>query len=353
MPSVWGVSCPDIMSCMMTLRKSLPLLLAGLLAVAALSAQQERQSQDVQDQGYRIGVRVDQVFLSVSARSVGGGFLGGLTREDFRIYEDGVEQAIVNFSSDSVPVHVALLIDASGSTRYSQANIQQAAYRFAESLGPEDRVAIITFSDKARLILDWTNDLERIDERLKSIWAKGQTVLNDAVYVTYDDLFQDLSGKKAIILLTDGVDVGSLVSHQEVLHLAERSEASAYVVSLLNDYRQGAAKDRQEYRARLMPVPRPLQEDYINESARFLQRLTRNTGGSLFDAASSFYLTEIYEKVAEEIKNQYYLSYVPTNPRKEGRWRKVEIEATRRADLLLRTRPGYYEDGAVPNTDGR
>ena len=336
----------------MALRKSLPLLLTGLLALAALAAQEPQQGQDVQDQGFRIGVQVDQVFLSVSARSAGGGFLRGLTREDFRIYEDGVEQTIVNFSSDSVPVHVALLIDASGSTRYSQANIQQAGYRFAESLGPEDRVAVITFSDKVRLILDWTADLEKIEEKLRSIWAKGSTVLNDAVYVTYDDLFQDLPGKKAIILLTDGVDAGSLVSHQEVLQLAERSEASAYVVSLLDDYRHSAIQGRQYYRARLRPVPLELQEDYINQSARFLKRLANNTGGTLFPASTSL-LTEIYETVAEEIKNQYYISYVPTNPRKEGRWRRVEIEATRRADLMLRTRPGYYEDGPTLETDGR
>ncbi|MEE8585636.1 MAG: hypothetical protein V3T83_12380, partial [Acidobacteriota bacterium] len=149
------------------------------------------------------------------------------------------------------------------------------------------------------------------------------------------------------------VDVGSLVSQQEVLHLAERSEASAYVVSLLDDYRQSAFKERQKLRARLMPVPLPLQEDYINQSARFLKRLANNTGGTLFPASSSLYLQEIYEKVAEEIKNQYYISYVPTNPRKEGRWRKVEIEATLRADLLLRTRPGYYEEGPTLETDIR
>ena len=186
---------------------------------------------------------------------------------------------------------------------FSQKSIQGAAYRFAEKLDKDDRVSIITFSSKVRLILDWTNDLNRVRTKLKSIWAKGKTVLNDAVYVTYDDLFKDLPGKKAIILLTDGVDVGSLVGFEDVLNLAERSEATVYVVSLLQEYRHMAEEVRIERRARLLPIPLSLQEDYIRRSGRFLTRLSRNTGGRIFNAASATELSDIYEEVAQEIKN--------------------------------------------------
>lgn len=320
-------------------------LLAGLLLTTQTAFQEKPPQEKTEpDKGFRIGVQVNQVFLSVNARSYQGGFVRDLTRDDFAIFEDGVEQEIVNFSSGTTPARVVLLIDASGSTRFSQRAIQRAAYRFSESLAEDDRVAIITFNSQSRLILDWTNDLQKVDTKLKSIWAKGRTVLNDALFVTYDDMLEDVPGKKAVILLTDGVDFGSLVTYQDVINLAERSEATVYTVSLLNEYRALAARERLKLRAQLRPVPPQLQEDYIVRSKRFLERLSKSTGGRIFDASSVSVLTEIYEEVAEEIKNQYYISYVPTNGRKDGTWRSVKI-LTARADVVARTRPGYYASG--------
>lgn len=320
-------------------------LLPSLCLVTALAQAQEKQEQtEPDDRGFRIGVSVNQIFLSVTARSGSGGFAQDLKREEFRIYEDGIEQEIVNFSTGQTPVRVALLVDASGSTHFSQAYIRRAAYSFAQSLSPEDKVAVITFSGgNPRLILDWSNDLERLDLKLRSIWAKGKTALNDALYVTYDDLFRDLTDKKAVILLTDGVDSSSMVSQREVLNLAQRSEATAYVVSLLEQYKAFAARQRATYQAQLRRVPQSLTVQFIRESEAFLKKLTFDSGGRLFPASSANSLNDIYEEVAQEIKNQYYISYVPSNSRRDGKWRKVEIEVDR-LGIVVRTRPGYFAD---------
>lgn len=319
-----------------------------LLSLAGIAQQQQDppdpSAEAPDDQGFRIGIAVDQIFLSLSVRSVQGGFLKGLTREDFQVFEDGAPQEIVNFSSQKVPVHVVLLIDASGSTRYSQSEIRRAALGFAEQLTEEDRVAIITFNDLPRLILNWTNDLEKIKLGLESIYAKGSTVLNDAIFVTFDDLLGGVEGKKAVILLTDGVDTGSMVGFDEAIDLAIRSEALVYVVSKLEEYWASATAFRQQYRLRSMSIPRQLTDDYIVEVKRSLLRLADLTGGKVFNESDFRDLNDVYIQVAEELKNQYYLSYIPTNKTKDGNWRSISVR-TSRPDAVVRTRTGYFAEG--------
>ena len=327
-------------------RLYLPMLLSLLFGSAGLAQDTPDEKpadpeETLADEGFRIGVAVDQVFLSVNARSLEGGFVRGLRRDQFHVYEDGVKQEIVNFSSEAVPVHVVLLVDISGSTRESLPMIRRAALRFAESLGDEDRIAVITFNDAPRLILNWTNDHEKIANALLSVYAKGQTVLNDALYVTCDDLLKEVVGKKAIILLTDGVDTGSMVDYQEVLDLGIRSEAMVYVVSKLEEYWGMAIAARMEFAARA--------HDFILEVRRFLQKLSDQTGGRVLNSQAFASLIDVYAQVAEELKNQYYLSYMPSNRRKDGRWRNITIRVINPA-TVVNTRPGYYsptEAGAL------
>lgn len=327
------------------------LLLLGLSAVSqAGQSQQEKPPEQVEDPGaFKIGVDVNQVFLSVTARSPGGGFYKGLTRDDFQVLEDGVPQEIVNFVQENVPVSVVLLVDASGSTRDAQASIRRAALHFAESLGPEDRVAIVTFNSQPVLILNWTNKLENIRLALESIYAKGPTVLNDALFVIFDDLLKEVDGKSAVILLTDGIDSGSQVSMSEALDLAARSEALVYIASKLDEYWTSAVGMRAEFTRRGLPIPDEIKDHTILRARRALDRLARVTGGRVLKAEAFSSLTEVYAEVAAELKNQYYLSYIPSNPAKDGRWRNIEVRT--RPGIVVRTRPGYYaplESPAAP-----
>ncbi|MFB3141514.1 MAG: VWA domain-containing protein [Acidobacteriota bacterium] len=320
---------------------ALLLLFLGLFPAGQEESRQEESSQDQPGEGFRIGVAVDQVFLSVNARSITGGFESNLTREQIQVFEDGVQQEIVNFYSQGVPVHVVLLIDISGSTRSAQGEIHQAALGFAKSLDSEDRVAIITFNDAPRLILDWTNDIEKVEVALGSIYAKGSTVLNDALYVAFDDLLASVEGKSAVIALTDGIDTSSMVGAAEAMELAIRSESMVYVVSKLEEYWAGAMAARMNYQRRTGYVPKQLTDSFILEARRFLQRLARQTGGKVLDAQAFFSLSDVYRQVAEELKNQYYISYISSNILKDGKWRQVEVRA-RPAGVVVSTRPGYY-----------
>ena len=285
---------------------------------------------------------VNQVFLPVTARSSQGGFVQGLTRDDFAVFEDGVKQDIANFYAESsVPVHVVLLLDVSGSTRSVQGEIRRAAMEFVQNLSPEDQVSIIAFNYQPRLILNWTSDMQKIQNSLESVYPRGNTVLHDALYVTFDDLLKGVDGRKAVILLTDGADTGSMVSRDEVVRLAVDSGAVVYVVSKLEEYWAGAIAARGEFTARGMMIPEELTDEYILGNKRFLQRVSEQTGGQVLDAKAYSSLTDIYKAVADELKNQYYLSYVPKNILRDGAWRNVEIRVMR-PGVVVSTRPGYY-----------
>ena len=316
-------------------------LAPSLFLVSLLLFPQQEAEGSPDDQGFRIGVAVDQVFLSVNARSVNGGFVDDLEQEEFRVYENGVEQKIVNFYSQGVPAQVVLLIDISGSTRQAQSEIRKAAMGFAASLGLEDKVSVVTFSDAPRLILNWTNDIERIELALRSIYAKGATVLNDALFVVFDDLLQGMEGKKAVIILTDGIDTGSMVGQPEVMRLAVRSETMIYVVSKLEEYWAGAIAARAQLQARSQLIPRALKDSFILDARRFLERLAQRTGGKILNTQAFTSLSDVYQQVAEELKNQYYISYVPSDIMKDGRWREIEVRIQRRG-VEVGTRPGYY-----------
>ena len=308
------------------------------------NSSQSSSDEPSQDQGYHIGVRVNQVFLSVNARSVNGGFVRDLTKDDFLVFEDGRLQKIVNFYSEKVPVKVVLLIDASGSTQFTQVDIRNAALEFAQSLGPEDQVAVITFNDQVKLILDFTNKLDDIKLALESIYAKGSTVLNDAVYVTFEDLLKKVDGKTAVILLTDGIDTGSIVSFESAMNLALRSDTVVYVASKVDEYRQGAIEARRQMAAHAQMIPKELQDDYIVERKAMLQRLANLTGGRLLDTFAFYSLTNVYKQVAEELRNQYYISYTPTNQARDGSWRSIDLKTTR-GGIVVSTRKGYFAPG--------
>ena len=322
-----------------------PTLALAFALLAGLQAQQPAQQtppQPDQRPGYHIGVNVNQIFLPVSARSFQGGFVRGLNKDDFQILEDGVKQDIANFYAEaSLPIHVVLLLDISGSTRSVQAEIRRAALDFVRNLSPDDRVAVIVFNYQPRLILNWTNDLDKIQTSLESVYPRGNTVLHDALYVTFDDLLKTVDGRKAVILLTDGADTGSMVGRDEVMHLALDSQAVVYTVSKLDEYWAGAIAARVEYQAASQLIPKELTDEYIIENKRFLQRISEQTGGKVLDTAAYTSLTDIYKAVADELKNQYYISYVPKNILRDGVWRTIEVRVMR-PGVVAATKPGYY-----------
>ncbi len=306
---------------------------------AASSPQKETPPADVPP-GFKIGVEVNMVNLPVNARHTGGGFAKGLPQEAFHVYEDGAEQEISFFLQESVPVHVLLLIDCSGSVQTEWGSIKSAARKFAEALSPQDRLAVIAFNTLPKLVVDWTDKgAPLIDKALGRILPKGNTALFDALYVSFDDLFKNVTGKKAVILLTDGFDNNSQVNYENTLELAVRSEALIYVVSKTQALRNLMEFYQKEY------GNVPINAMDFAAADQMLRHLTFQTGGRVLYPGTFGELGNIYLEVAQELANQYAIGYVPHNAQKDGKYRNIQVSVDR-ADIRVSTRPGYYAPGA-------
>lgn len=292
-----------------------------------------------------IRTEVNMVNLPVTVRSHTGGFVKGLKKDLFHVYEDGVEQEISLFSQEQVPAHLVLLIDISESVRYEWGSIKNAARRFVAQLGPEDKVSVVVFNHETRLIQDWTNAAAKVSTALDSVFPKGRTFLWDALYVAADEMLRDVKGKKAIILLSDGFDncVSGIdihpkrcVDYPEGLDMAIKSGAMVYVVSEVQALRNQMEFAEKENGYRLgIPADAFIQVDLL------LKKLAFETGGKVLYPDTFGELGNVYAQVAEELKNQYSIGYVSSNTFKDGTYRKVRV-AVEKEKTTATTRPGYF-----------
>ncbi|MBI3939594.1 MAG: VWA domain-containing protein [Acidobacteria bacterium] len=302
----------------------------------ARQAGETRPDQTEPPRGFRIGVEVNQVYLSVNVRSLEtGGFVRGLTKEDFRVLEDGVPQEITNFNSEAVPAHVAIVLDISGSVQGELPEFRRAILNFSRALTRDDKIAIVTFSNQSKLILDWTSDPQKIELAASSVYSKGTTVFYDALYVTFSDLLKEVSGRKAVIVLSDGIDTASTTSFQQVRRQALRAEAMVYFVSKLEEYAAMASGRRWTD-----PGDPTLRDEFLQRVRSEMNALATETGGAVLNYVAMS-LNDIYQRVAEELRHQYYMGYLPANGAKDGSWRKIEIQVLK-PGVQATTRAGYY-----------
>ncbi|MBP7866964.1 MAG: VWA domain-containing protein [Acidobacteria bacterium] len=279
----------------------------------------------------------NQVFVPVSVSTVEGEPVTDLKRTDFHVLENGIEQELANWAHEEVPLNVVFLMDASHSEFMEMTAIKKAIRAFAAELHAQDRIALVTFNAEARLILNWSNDRERLDKALDRVFPKGNTVWYDALYVVQKDLLPQVQGKKVIVSVTDGWDTGSLVKFQEVLDTCLQSDAQIYIFGKTESIREYAEYFKREYGAKydetgLMKVM------YAAESQ--IRKLTSETGGRVVDLAKSDKLETLYRKLIKELRMQYYLSYQPYNMEKDGTYREIKVRVDR-PGMVIHHRRGY------------
>ena len=236
-----------------------------------------------------------------------GGFIKGLPQSSFHIFEDGKPQEILFFAQEGLPTHIALVLDSSGSVRSEWGTIKYATKRFIEHLKPEDQFSIISFNTEIRLKMDWGRKTERVDPVLTSIYCKDNTKLWDAIWIACTDVFKDVVGKKAMIIMTDGMDNESSVSYDEALQAAVHSEVAIYIVSKTEALRQLMAYEKYD-------IP---QKEFANADLA-LQKLAYETGGRVLYPNNFGQLDNIYAQVDEELRNQYTIGYI-SNQYGQGR----------------------------------
>ena len=239
-----------------------------------------------------------------------------LKKEDFRIFEDGVEQEIVSFNIADEPIMVALLLDTSGSVRTDLMKIKDAAIDFVNHLHSKDAVSILTFSDDARILQPFSVDRVKTVDRIKQISSGNSTALYEMIAAVLKKTIEPIPGRKALVILSDGMDTRSHITKEETFNLAKGTWATIYCVYTKNNVDQ-----------------------VIWPGVEYLKKLSEYSGGSIFDGTKD--LRNAFAQLVNELSSQYRIGYYSTNDKRNGKFRKVEVKMAR-SDLIARTIKGYY-----------
>jgi VWFA-related protein len=291
------------------------------------------------------------VNLNVKVTDRSGSPLEDLRKEDFRILEDGVEQDIAYFEPVTAPINLVLLIDLSGSTRDIRQQMIDAAKKFIDSLGKDDRIALAAFTREFILLSDFTSDRKLLKKRVEDIKRiRGGTAYYDAMWTTLDLLSRVSEARKAIVVLTDGVD-NSIVrfgyaptdhTFNELFARVSEEEATIYPIYFnteewkpnidkIKDPRE-AARVARRYEESTAPA---------RMARRQLEALAEQTAGIVIDAENENNLDAAYERVARELRTLYSLGYAPKDLKNNGQFRKISVQVNRDG-TVTRTRRGYY-----------
>jgi Ca-activated chloride channel family protein len=268
--------------------------------------------------------RVDLVNIGVTVTDKRGKLISDLTRDNFAVIEDGRPQTITYFAGAEAPapeMHLGLLLDVSGSMESDIAFTRTAAVKFLNSLTEALDVTVVDFDTEVRVARFEQHDFARLIERIRAKKTGGDTALFDAIGV-YLDGAAGQEGRKVMLLYTDGGDTRSAMRFGELLDLVKASDVTIYAIG---------AFDVTSARVRA-------------EERMVLQQITEATGGKVFFPPSVKELDKVYEQVLAEIRAQYTLGYLSSNPKTDGSWRKIDIKISRpdARDLRIRARRGYY-----------
>ena len=299
-------------------------LCLGLLAAAAPAPARAQ----ARPQPPTFGTGIEIINLNLSVTDARNNFVVDLAQRDFAVFEDGIRQDLSLFTHENLPISMVLMVDCSASMEEKLKTAQAAAIRFTKTLRPQDLAQVVQFNDRATTLQPFTNDLDALETAIKRTEAAGPTALHNALYVALKDLTRDKKAaelrRRAVVLLSDGEDTASLVSDEQVLELAKKSEINIYAISL----RANRPQDRMR--------------QAFSQAEYLVNALTRETGGRAYFPTSIGELDQVYDRIAEELRTLYSIGYVSSNARRDGKWRRIVVRVPEREGLTIRHKLGYY-----------
>ena len=269
-----------------------------------------------------ISVDVNLVELYVTARDAKGNFVAGLQKEDFHVFEDGQLQNIRLFQHQDAPVSVGLIVDNSASMRRKSKDVTAAALLFVRSSNPQDEMFIVNFNERVSLGLPheklFTADAGLLEKALNGVPAAGMTALYDAIDLGLDHLKKASRDRKILIVISDGGDNASHDKLSEVLATLERSDVPVYAIGIADEFD-------------------------ADQKPGILKKIARATGGESFFPTQAGQVPSICERIAEEIRCQYTIAYVPSNQSLDNTYRKIRVVVSRPhgGKVFVRARDGY------------
>lgn len=286
-------------------------------------------------QDNKIRVDVNLVVLHTTVLDDRGRFADGLKQDNFRVFEDKVEQKLSVFKREDIPVSMGLVIDNSGSMRDKRARVNQAAITLVEASNPQDEAFVVNFNDDFYLDLDkdFTSSVPELKEALERIDSRGSTALYDAIIGSLDHVKKGVKDKKVLLVVTDGEDNTSHNSLEKTIKEIQKTDTVIYTIGLLSEESKKNAK----------------------RAKRALEQIAQASGGVSYFPENVGDVRNICEQVAHDIRNQYTLAYYPTNTKRDGTFRAVQVEIIPprgRGKLQARTRNGYYAPGSASAAAG-
>lgn len=321
-------------------------LVLSAMPAARGSARQDPQKPDV--------IRLDTALVGVPVIVTDrwGRLVTGLREQDFVLRENGETQEIASFSSTEAPFDVALLIDTSRSTRTKMNVIRRAALDFVRKLKPQDRVLIVTFDEKVNFLGDFTSDRRQLSRTIRSVKSSYLTSLYDAVHITINEKLVPVRGRKAIVVLTDGVDTYSRrATYESTLELVANTGVLTYAVQY-ETRNIGGPTIRPpsippfsrflgaSFVAAAQQIQQPPRRDRYITATEYLQSLAAHSGARYMRAETIESTSYAFGLIAEELRNQYTLAYYSTNEKRDGTFRRIDVRVGA-GELTARWRPGY------------
>jgi len=270
---------------------------------------------------------VDLALVNVTVTDPYNRLVTGLDPDNFRVYEDNVEQEVVTFSSEDVPISIGVIFDMSGSMNNKIGKAREAAIQFFKTANPQDEFFLVSFNERAELTSSFTNSVEDLQSRMMLAAPKGRTALLDAIYLGLSQMRGAKNGKRALLILSDGGDNHSRYNESDIKRLVKEADTQLYAIGIF---------DPLGYRNR---TPEEL------NGPSLLSEVTEMTGGRVFAVENLNDLPDIASKIGMELRNQYVLGYRPSNKVHDARWRKIKIKLRAPKGLPplnVYSKTGYY-----------
>jgi Ca-activated chloride channel family protein len=274
---------------------------------------------------------IDLVSLNVTVTDSTGRYVTDLTEADFQVFESGAKQSLTVFNRRENPIALSLLLDSSASMEYKLPTLQAAASGFVQRLKPNDIAQVVAFDGGYNVRQAFTSNHTDLERGIHQMTAGGSTALHNAIYTALKSLKKvqvsttdEETRRQALIVFSDGQDTSSLVTFEDLLDTAKRSETAIYTIGLRDPHDQSRGFSSAEF---------------------VLRQLALETGGRSFFPSNISDLSSVYGQIADELASQYSVGYVSSNPKRDGAWRPIVVQVTRQ-NLTTRAKKGYYAPSA-------
>jgi VWFA-related protein len=325
------------------------LIFSLLLLCGSISVAYAQEPDDV------VRTETALVQLNVGVVDPRGRAVTSLSRNNFTIYEDGIKQPILHFEPTYAPFSLVLLLDTSGSTVNFRDQFKQAAWRFLDALAPEDRVAVIQFNAKVKSLAPFSTDRKKTAYAIQIANGGGDTHFYDALKYALSELDKEGKRRKAIVVMTDGLDtqlrssdraaLAKVQTDEEAINAIDAKTSSALNAVLTLADRQGVSIYPLALPSgdpKRLPLPDPVITGIYSAARTRLQNLADRTGGRLNDIHRLDQMAQLYVEVAAELRALYTVAYSPRGDRaRNGKWHEIKVEVDQ-PEAIVRTKPGYF-----------